>query len=290
MFVRLLAALACLGLTCQAADPTANEIMAQVAVNQDKAIQMRSSFVYQQHLDVATRHFSGKLAREEKADYAVTPTAATVERKLMTIAGQCEEKGHLVAFSGEPVKQCGSLDQSLVESFRDELLNEKSKDGLGNDLFPLTTEQQKQYSFRLLGHKQVEGRDTYEIGFSPADPHGFDWAGEALIDVEELQPLRVFTQLSHRIPFAIRTMLGTDLPGVGFNVQYRRVEKDVWFPVSFGSEFRLRAVFFIKRDISVSMQASGFRRTQVDSRINYEVKVGNETHNAPIAPDTPLRP
>jgi hypothetical protein len=290
MFVRLCAAYAFLTMISQAADPTAKEIMAQVALNQDKAIQMRSNFIYQQHLDVATRHFNGKLAREEKADYEIAPAASSMEKKLVSIAGQCEEKGHLVAFTGQPVKECGSLDKSLVESFRDDLLNEKSKDGLGNDLFPLTTEQQKQYKFELLGHKQVEGRDTYLIRFSPADSHDIDWAGEAWIDVEELQPVRVFTQLSRRIPFFVRTMLGTDVPGVGFNVQYRRVEKDVWFPVSFGSEFRLRAVFFIKRDITMSMQASGFRKTQVDSKIDYDVKAANETHSGPTQPDTPPIP
>lgn len=83
--------------------------------------------------------------------------------------------------------------------------------------------------------------------------------------------MRVLTRLSRRIPLAVRTLLGTDLPGIGFNVQYKRVDKDVWFPVSFGSEFRLRAVFFIKRDISMSMEASGFLRTAVNSNVQYEV-------------------
>jgi hypothetical protein len=31
----------------------------------------------------------------------------------------------------------------------------------------------------------------------------------------------------------------------------------------------LRAVFFIKRDISMSMEASGFRRVAVDSKVEY---------------------
>ncbi len=259
--------------------------MARVAVNQDKTMAARSNFVYQQHVVIATRRVNGKLAREEKADYEIVPAAASSEKKLISITGRCDEKGRIVVFTGEPVKSCGDLDTSLVQSFRDDLLNEKSKDGIGKDLFPLTTAEQKQYRFRLLGHKQVEGRDTYEIGFAPADQKEIDWSGEALIDVEELQPVRVFTQLSRRIPFFVRTVLGTDLPGLGFNVQYRRVEKDVWFPVSFGSEFRLRAVFFIKRDITMSMEASGFRRTNVDSKIDYDVKAANETQNVQSPPE-----
>src|ERR1700731_3036662 len=55
------------------------------------------------------------------------------------------------------------------------------------------------------------------------------------------------------IPVFVRTLLGTDLPGLGFNVEYRRFDDGVWFPVSFGTEFRLRAVFFINRDITVSL-------------------------------------
>jgi hypothetical protein len=246
-----------------ASDLTARQIMAQVAINQDKAVELRRSFIYQQHVVIATRHFNGKLAREEKADYDITPGAAKEERKLKSITGRCQKKNQVILFTGEPLPESESLDANLVQSFRDDLLVSK-------DLFPLTSEQQKIDRFQLLGHKQVEGRDTYIIGFSPADSSSIDWAGEAWIDVDELQPVRVFTQLSRKLPLMVRTLLGTDLPGVGFNVQYKRLEKDVWFPVSFGSEFRLRAVFFIKRDISMSMQASGFRRAQAESKVEYQ--------------------
>jgi hypothetical protein len=285
MVLRLVIGLAAIGATCWAADMTANEIMARVAANQDKAVELRRSFVYRQHTVVATRHFNGKLAREEKADYEVAPTADGVERKLTLLTGVCNTKGHTVMFTGEPRPEPGSLDGDLVQDFREGLVNEKSKDGVGKDLFPLTTDEQKQYRFELLGHKQVEGRDTYQIGFSPAASDDVTWAGEAWIDVDELQPVRVFTHLSKHIPFLVRTMLGTDLPGLGFNVQYRRVEKDVWFPVSFGSEFRLRAVFFIKRDISMSMEASGFQKAQIDSKVEYQdVKAEAEKRSDPSPP------
>jgi hypothetical protein len=79
----------------------------------------------------------------------------------------------------------------------------------------------------------------------------------------------VFTKLSRKIPFFVRTALGTDLPGVGFSVTYKRQPDGVWFPASFGTEFRLKAVFFIKRDISVSLQNSGFEHTHVDSTLHY---------------------
>jgi hypothetical protein len=79
--------------------------------------------------------------------------------------------------------------------------------------------------------------------------------------------VRVFTKLSRRIPFAVRTFLGTDLPGVGFNVVYKRQEDGVWFPATFGTEFRIRAIFFINRDVSVSLENTDFQHTHVESRM-----------------------
>jgi len=39
-------------------------------------------------------------------------------------------------------------------------------------------------------------------------------AGEAYIDAAEVQPVRVFTKLSRRIPLAVRSLLGTEVPAV----------------------------------------------------------------------------
>ncbi len=140
---------------------------------------------------------------------------------------------------------------------------------MAKDLFPLTTEEQKDLRFELEGEEVVAGRPVYRIKFGPADKHEFTWAGEALIDKEELQPVSVYTRLSRRIPMLVRTLLGTDLPGLGFSTRYKRVEKDVWFPVSFGTEFRIHAVFFINRNISVSLENRNFKRTSVESEIRY---------------------
>ena len=68
---------------------------------------------------------------------------------------------------------------------------------------------------------------------------------------------------------AVRMLLGTDLPGLGFNVRYQRLDKNIWFPVSFGTEFRMHILFFLNRDITVSSENSGFRRANVASKIQY---------------------
>jgi hypothetical protein len=165
------------------------------------------------------------------------------------------------------VPEAGWLDSSLVQSFRDDLSNDKSKDGLGCDLFPLTSSEQKTYRFELVGEDTIKGRKVYRVRFRPREKNELTWAGEAMIDAEEFEPVRVYTELSRRIPFAVRTLLGTDVPGIGFNVEYKRFDEGVWFPVSFGTEFRLRAVFFINRDITVALENSAFERAKVQSKI-----------------------
>ena len=130
-----------------------------------------------------------------------------------------------------------------------------------------TSEEQQKYDFELLGQEQQDGKNVYHIGFKPKDKSDITWAGEAYVDAAEFQPVRVFTKLSRRMPFMVRTMLGTDVPGIGFNVAYKRQEDGVWFPVSFGTEFRLRAVFFINRNISIALENSNFEHTHVQSKM-----------------------
>jgi len=247
---------------------TADIIMARVAANQDRSEALRKQYVYLQHTHVVThKPKGGRLQREETADYDVTPTPDGTLKKLKRITGRYWQKGKYVTFEADQAPDGDGLDGSLVKSFRDDLLDDKSKDGLGKDLFPLTSDQQKDYDFKLLGQEDQQGRSVYHIGFRPKDKNDISWAGEAYIDAAEFQPVRVFTKLSRRIPFAVRTFLGTDLPGVGFNVVYKRQEDGVWFPATFGTEFRIRAIFFINRDVSVSLENTDFQHTHVESRM-----------------------
>ena len=50
---------------------------------------------------------------------------------------------------------------------------------------------------------------------------------------------------------------------------YQKFEDGVWFPVSYGGEFEVRAVFFYKRTISVNMTNAEFHRTNVNSNVTY---------------------
>jgi hypothetical protein len=247
--------------------PSVQEIMARVAANQNRSQQARAEYIYQQRIRVATHRTNGKLAREETTDYLVTPTPDGTKKELKHIDGRYLHKGKYLEIHSEPVPESDSLDGDLVHDFRDDLSNDQSKDGLGRDLFPLTSEEQKKYLFELAGEETVQGRKVYRVSFRPLDKKELTWAGEALIDAAEFEPVRVYTKLSRKIPLLVRTLLGTDLPGVGFNVEYRRFDEDIWFPVSFGTEFRLRILFVINRDITVSLENSAFERAKVQSKI-----------------------
>lgn len=249
---------------------TADEIMTRVATNQDRAENLRSQYVYEQKVRVASRRTNGKLARMETTTYSVFPTPTGVEKHVKAVEGRYWDKGAYIDFHGEPVPNLDSIDGDLVHDIlREDLADDKSKSGLGHDLFPLTTSEQKKYRFKLAGSGTSAGRDVYRISFAPSDRNDFTWAGDALIDSTEFQPVSVNTKLSRKLPLLVRTMLGTDLPGLGFNVEYRRFDDGVWFPVSFGTEFRLRAVFFLNRNITISLENSGFQRAKVDSKIQY---------------------
>jgi hypothetical protein len=246
---------------------TADAVMSRVAENQDRAEKLRNEYVYCQHIRIATRKTNGKLMREEIADYLVLPTEEGIRKERKQIAGRYWHKGQYHDFQGETRPEEDSLDGDLINDLRNDLTDEQSKDGLARGLFPLTSVEQKKYEFKFLKEETREGRKVYRIGFRPQNRATLSWAGEALIDAEEFQPLQVFTRLSKRVPFAIRTLLGTDLPGIGFNVEYRRQPDGVWFPASFGTEFRLHAVFFINRGITISLENTDFEHTHVESRI-----------------------
>jgi hypothetical protein len=246
---------------------TAVAIMTRVATNQDSNQKLRSQYIYHQHIHVISKKPSGKILREETADYHIVPWPDHTERTLEQITGRYWHKGKYEAIRGEPLPEAESTDGELVHDFREDLTDEKSKDALARDLFPLTTDEQKDYKFRLIDHEPFEGRQAYHIAFSPKDNEDTAWAGEAYIDAQEFQPIYVFTKLSQPLPFGVRKFLGTDLPGIGFAVHYRRQEDGVWFPTSLGSEFRIRALFFFNRTMTVSLENRDFEHTHVQTKI-----------------------
>jgi hypothetical protein len=167
------------------------------------------------------------------------------------------------------------IDGDLIgDMARDMMNDEKSRDGIGHDLFPLTAEEQRKYDFRLVDRETYRGSSVYRVAFQPR--HGLprgeddpDWKGDALIDAQEFQPVLISTSLAQRIPMAVKVLLGTDIKGLGFSVTYRKFDDGVWFPVSYGGEFQVRGLFFYRRNISVALTNSDFKKTDVKSTLVY---------------------
>jgi hypothetical protein len=285
---------------------TADEIMARVATNQDRTEAARMRYIYQQHIRMVSRKPGGKVMCEEVTDSRVSPKQKESQQQLLTLDGRYWHKGAYVHYTTLQKEDLDGMDVDLVENLRKNLTNEgpkettpkettngepkestkeghvqgevadeddPSKDGFAKGLFPLTSEQQKKYLFKLEGRQKMNGRDVYHVSFRPKDKNDFDWKGEAFIDTQEFEPVVVYTEMSRKIPLAVRTLLGTNLPGLGFSVTYDRQPDGVWFPVSFGTEFRMRVLFFIARDISMSLANTHFEKTHADVRILDGVKV-----------------
>ena len=67
---------------------TADDIMKQVAANQDRAEASRRQYIYKQHVRVASRKTNGKLMREEATDYDVFPGEQRSSKKLTHLVGR----------------------------------------------------------------------------------------------------------------------------------------------------------------------------------------------------------
>ena len=159
------------------------------------------------------------------------------------------------------------IDRDLVEDMRSSLTNDDSKDGLAADLFPLTSKSQSDYLFHLIGRERMNGRDVFHVEFRPKDKDDYGWKGDAYIDATAYQPVVVSTSMARKIPFGVRTLLGTNLPGLGFTVVYAPQPDGAWFPVSFGTEFKIHVLFFFNREIVIDAHNSNFEKTHVSSKI-----------------------
>ncbi len=253
----------------------ADEIMARVAENQERAETARSSIVFEREVHTRLTK-SSKLHREEKHGFTITPTPDGFESTRTSFEGRLRHKGKLLPYA-EPHWYRGAIDADAIvsEILLDLVNNRKSRDGFEEDLFPLTRREQKRYTFQLLGEEQVDGRDTYHIGFEPRRKSANYkreralWKGEAFVDKKEFQPVYVTTDLARKVPVAVRTLLGTNFKQVGFSLHFREVEKGVWVPVSYGGEFRIKGLFFYNRIATISLVHRDFRRTKVDSSIEF---------------------
>lgn len=251
---------------------TADSIMARVAENQDRAQAARLAYIYHENVLVRAHYTNGKFAHEQTMEYTVTPSEHGIQRERTSFLGKYAKHGKIVEYH-EPKPQAGlhvEIDGDICESLANDTAgDDQTKDGISKDLFPLTADRQQNYIFHLDGTEDYRGTPVYRILFEPQKGTDEDWAGEALIDQKEFQPVLVTTHLAWKIPVAVKVILGTNVEHVGFKVTYKKFDDNVWFPVTYGGEFKVRALFFWARRIGVSMQNTDFHKAAVSSKVEF---------------------
>lgn len=256
------------------APPPLEEILAKVADNQERAVEARRTIVYQQKSLVRLLRTNGKLAREERRNYLVTPTPAGSEKKLEHFEGRYERNGRLLPYDkpGFTYKDL-DLDGELIDDLTEDLINDrKARDGISADLFPLTRHEQRGYQFSFEGCEPLAGQPAYHLRFEPrklSEGDSKPWAGEVFVDPAEFQPRLVSTKLAWNVPAAARILLGISIRQLGFNVTFAKVDEGLWFPSTYGTEFGLKVLFGYKRNITMNVVNSDFRRTAVDSTLTF---------------------
>jgi hypothetical protein len=63
---------------------------------------------------------------------------------------------------------------------------------------------------------------------------------------------------------------------MGFSILYDRVAENVWFPVSYGTEFRFNFPWGYKRTVTLSLESNGFQKTDANSTIQYDLKAATD--------------
>ena len=258
--------------------PSVDEIMQRVAANQDSAQDLRKQWIYNQKQVLRMIRGNGKLAREERREYLILPKRKRISRELVKFEGKYENHGKYIPFDQPGYEYKGvDIDANVINSLSEDLTNDKeAHDGISPDLFPLTAKEQRKYDFQLVARETYRERPVFRIKFQPKrhplDGDTGSWKGEALVDAEEFQPVSVHTSLAYGVPMAVKVLLGTNIKSLGFAVAYQKFADGVWFPVSYGGEFEVRAVFFYKRTISVSLVNSDFRRADVTTNIAFALE------------------
>jgi hypothetical protein len=273
--------------------------MQKVAANTTAATEGRRQYVYHQKVIASLVRGDGKIAGKETREYAVVPQKTTTDKTLTSFSGEYRDGKRMVPYSQPGVKEKGDDgDRELVQKLADELVNAKNtRDGIPHDLFPLSSADLGYYKFSLKGETNLRGRRTWDILFEPANLKGLciqagpvfhleasigsadtaavddrachQWKGEAWIDAEEYQPVRIETKMAKGVPWGVR-LFGINVRQLGFSIHYQRLAENVWFPSTYGTEFNIVVFWGYKRAVTLSMENTAFRKTDADSTIHYD--------------------
>ena len=272
-------------------DPDALAIMQKMAAKSEASLEARRQYVYKQRVSARLVRTNGQVARAEKREYTAAPGAERTEKTLVSLAGEYHKsKKEIIRYDKPGFEKGGmDIDGGLMEDLIDDLANDaKSRDGIPASVFPFRARDLKFFKFTYSGVTEVKGRKAHRIAFEPVAKKsnclnfGGDeddkedrscssrpWKGEVVVDAEEHQPVRMFTDLTFKMPWVAKVFFGTNIRQTGFSVSYARLAPDVWFPATYGTEFRLDLLFGYKRTITLAMDSSDFQRTETKSEITF---------------------
>jgi hypothetical protein len=278
-------------------------IMKKVAASTAAATEGRRQYVYHQRIRAGLLKSDGQVVCRESREYTVVPQPTNTEKKLVSFSGECRDGKQMVAYAEPSVARPGLKENAAIEvndgreniaGMIGALANDKhSRDGIPPQLFPLRAGDLEYYKFTLKGETTVKGRRAYDITFAPMEHKGFcvdidgekvdadsgngapeqicrPWKGEAWIDAEDYQPVRIDTQLAKGVPWGIRVFMGINVQQLGFSLNYQRVGDGVWFPATYGTEFRIKVFWGYKRTITLSMENTDFRKTDAQSTVQFD--------------------
>lgn len=266
--------------------------MREAARRFEEASASRRTYVYRQSVRSSLVKTGGEIIGRQHREYTVAP-GETHTVKTLTRSEAFYRKGKKIFRYKDPEDKSvpEAMDRELLDDLTEDLVEDKkSRDGIPKQLFPLSKAELEYYTFHLEGEGTHEGRRYYRIGFQPRvqetcihigkeedekeeSCRSRPWKGEVWLDAEDLQPLRVATELNRKIPAAIRLFLGTNIGQLGFSVTYKRVAPNIWFPATYGTEFSLRLLWGYRRTIALALESSDFRATAVQSNIRYETEL-----------------
>lgn len=280
------------------------DIMKKVAANAASATASRRQYVYHQRVIASLLRSNGQVVCREAREYTVIPEPTTTKKKLASFSGECRQGKELIPYSPSAPAKPGLKENASIQvgdgresipGLVDDLANDpKSRDGIPRQLFPLRGEDLEYYTFSLKGETTVKGRRAFDILFAPMQPKGFcveidgeksdagnanraqqhicrPWKGEVWIDAEDYQPVRIDTQLAKGVPWGVRVFMGINIKQLGFSLTYRRVADGVWFPATYGTEFRITVFWGYKRTSALSMENTDFRKTDAQSTVEFDL-------------------
>ncbi|MGA9718972.1 MAG: hypothetical protein WBQ79_11895, partial [Acidobacteriaceae bacterium] len=79
--------------------PTADQIMAKVAANQDRTEAARTRYIYLQHIRAVSRKTDGRVMCEEITDSRVSPRTKGSHQDLLKLDGRAWQKNHYTRYT-----------------------------------------------------------------------------------------------------------------------------------------------------------------------------------------------